>query len=211
MIALFSHVPGRLLGVALVGAALGALLAAHLGWHALRRLFGIPHIPRGRSSYVLMAVLWGGLVALCGGSLAIARMLRDHQPVDGRTPLAELRCQAVAPGRLQMQLVAPPSRALERYDLQGEACVVSVVEVELRPWLGILGMRQLSRVDGVGASPRPLANAEWLTPRPGRPRRFLDVLVRDTRTVPLAVPADASPRLLIVPSRDGPLLTRGSI
>jgi hypothetical protein len=211
VIALFGHVPARLVGVALIGAGLVALLAASLGWHALRRLFGIPRIPRGRWTYVLMVALWGGLVALCGGTLAIARMLRDHQPVDGRTPLAEVRCQALAPGRVQMQLVAAPSRTLEFHDVEGEACVVSVVEVELRPWLGILGLRELSRVDGVGASARPLANAEWLTPRPGQKRRFLGLLVRGTRTFSLAVPADASQQFLVVPSRDGPSLTGAPI
>src|SRR5580692_11807876 len=166
MIALFSHAPLRLVVGAIAGAALAAILAAQLGWHAYRRLFGVPRVPRGRATYVVMAALWGGLLAACGAAVVMALMLRDQQPVDAGHPLVELRCEAIAPGHLRVELSSPPSPTPEHYDLEGDACVVSVVAVELRPALRILGLRELARVDGVGPLPRPRVNAEWLTPHP---------------------------------------------
>jgi hypothetical protein len=156
-----------------------------------------------------MVVLWGGLIAALGATTTLAFMLRDHAPVDGLTPLAELRCGVTTPGHLGAELTALPSRTLEFYDVPGEACVVSVVEVELRPWLRPLGLRRLWRVDAVGSSSRPRATAEWLNPRPGQRRPLMDLLVRGTRNVSLVAPANAHQRLLIVPSPAGPALERG--
>ena len=211
MIALFSHAPLRLVIGAIVGAALAAMLAAQLGWHALRRLFGVPRVPRARATYVLMAALWGGLAVACGATVVLALILRDHQPVDGGHALVELRCQAIAPGHLRVELTAPPSPTPEHYDLGGDACVVSLVEVELRPGLRILGLRELARVDAVGSLARPRANADWLTPRPEPRGRLLDLLVRRTQNFSVVVPADAQQRFLVVTSLGGPGLALAPI
>ena len=211
MIALFSHAPLRLVVGAIAGAALAAILAAQLGWHAYRRLFGVPRVPRGRATYVVMAALWGGLLAACGAAVVMALMLRDQQPVDAGHPLVELRCEAIAPGHLRVELSSPPSPTPEHYDLEGDACVVSVVAVELRPALRILGLRELARVDGVGPLPRPRVNAEWLTPHPEPRGRLLDLLVRRTQNVSVVVPADAQERFLDITSPDRPALTPAHI
>jgi hypothetical protein len=211
MIALFSHAPVRLVVGAVVGAALAALLAAQLGWHAWRRLFGVPRVPRGRATYVVMAALWGGLMAACGATVVMALMLRDHQPVDGRHPLGELRCEAIAPGHLRVELTGPSSPTPEHYDLGGDACVVAVVDVELRPALRILGLRELARVEGVGPLARPRANADWLTPHPEPRGRLLDLLVRRTQNVSVVVPADAQERFLVVTSPGRPTLAAAHI
>jgi hypothetical protein len=158
-----------------------------------------------------MAALWGGLAASCGAAVVMALMLRDHQPVDSGHPLVELRCETIAPGRLRVELTAPSSPAREDYDIGGDACVVSVVEVELRPGLRILGLRELARVDGVGSLPRPRANADWLTPRPEPRGRLLNLLVRRTQNVSVVVPADAQERLLVVTSPGGPALALAPI
>jgi hypothetical protein len=158
--------------------------------------------------YVLMVVLWGGLLAALGATTLLAFMLRDYAPVDGLTPLAELRCEAATPGHLGAEVLALPSRTLEFYDVPGEACVVSVVEVELRPWLRPLGLRRLWRVDAVGSFSLPRATSEWLT-RPGQRRHLVDLLVRGTRNVSLVAPATPHQRFLIVPSPTGPALERG--
>ena len=207
MIALYSHAPAGIVAAALLGTVFAVLLAVALGWHALRRLFGIPRVPRGRSTYVLMLVLWGGLIAALGATTMLAFMLQDHAPVDGVTPLAELRCEVSTPGHLGAELTTLPSRALEFYDVP--ACTVSVVEVELRPWLRPLGVRRLWRVDAVGSSPRPRVTAEWLNPRPGQRRPLMDLLIRGTRNVSLVAPPNAHQRFLIVPSPTGPALELG--
>ena len=211
MIAVFSHSPVRLVVVAIVGAVLVAMLAAHLGWHGLRRLFGVPRVPRGRATYVVMVALWSGLAAACSAAVLMALMLRDHQPAEDGHPLVELRCETIAPDHLQVELTAPTSLTPERYDLGGDTCVVSVVEVELRSGLRILGLRQLARVDSVGSRPRPRANADWLTPRPGQEGRLLNLLVRRTQRVSVVVPADAQQHFLVVASPGGPALTVSDI
>jgi hypothetical protein len=211
MIALFSHSPFRLIAAAITAATLVVLLAARLGWHALRRMFGVPRVPRERATYLLLTVLWGGAAAACGVVLLMAFVLRDHQPVDDGHALVGLRCQASAPGHLRLELTVQPSLAPERYDLEGDACVVSVAEVELRPGLRILGLRQLARVDSVGSHLRPRANADWLTPRPDTGGRLLNLVVRRTEYVPVAVPADAQQRYLVVAPPIGPALTSAHI
>ncbi|HXI60172.1 MAG TPA: hypothetical protein VNO55_29110 [Polyangia bacterium] len=224
MLQVISHTPSRLIIGALVGAAVAVLLAAVLGWHALRRLFGVPRVPRPRATYMALVTLWAGMLALSGAAVVMALLLRDHQAVDGRTRLAELRCQAVGPGRVQMELTTTPSSATdqpsapalapERYEIQGDACVVSVMQIDLRSGLGILGPTRLSRIEGVGsqtgALERPRVNPEWLTPRASQRLAPINLLVHDARQTSLSVPAGGE-RFYLLASPSGPALEKASI
>ena len=103
--------------------------------------------------YVALSTLW--LVLVATGLVAIATifLLRDYQRVDGRTELAEVRCEAVGPDRLpngDPHFAFCGAGAL-RF-LEGNACVVWVNQVELRPGFAILGVRAVSRIDSASVS-----------------------------------------------------------
>lgn len=208
---LLSQVPAKLLWCALLAVLFGAVLTLLLCWHGIRRLAGVPRVPRPREMYVALSTLWLVLVATGLAAIAAIFLLRDHRRVDGRTELAEVRCQAVGPDRLLMEVRTSPSAAPERYDLEGNACVVWVNQVELRPGFAILGVRAVSRIDRVGPLARPNANPEWLTPRPVAARRLTDLVVRRTESVPVTVPVDAQTRQVVLSSPGaGPTLEPAS-
>jgi hypothetical protein len=206
-----AQVPGTLLYGAIAAMTMAAVLTMLLGWHALRRLLGIPRVPRPRAMYVVLGGFWIALVAACSAAVATIAMLRDYRPVDRATALAEVRCAPVGLDRAEAELRAAPAAPPERYQVEGDACIVWVNQVELRPGLGRFGVRALSRVEGVGPIARPGANPDWLTPRPQGPRGLVNLLVRRTETVPVAVPLDASARLTIVSSPSGPTVRQSAI
>ena len=217
LLEIIAHTPSRLIIGALAGAAVAILLAALLGWHALRRLLNVPRVPRPPSMYVVLVALWTGVVGLAGAAVAMALLLRDHQPVETPTRLAEVRCQAVGPDRVQLELRAAVAGKTasaadpERYEVSGDACVVSLVLVELRPSLGFLGPTHLLRIGGVGSSAsareRPSMNPSWLTPRAQSGMAPIDLLVQGARTVSLPVPAGGD-RFYLTASPDGPALEK---
>ena len=198
--------PAKLICGALLASLFGAGLTLILGWHGLRRLFGIPRIPRPRALYLVLSTLWVALATTALASIGMIVLLRDHQRVEGRTDLGEVRCDAFEADHLQAQLLTSSSAAPERYDLQGHACVVWIKQVELRPGLAVLGMRGVSRIDRIGPLARPDANPEWLTPRRFWGRRLTDLVVRRTQAVPVTVPAGGQKRLVVVSSPGGPTL-----
>jgi hypothetical protein len=207
----FGQMPPRLIAEAIIGAALVVLLGIGLAWHAVRRLGGIPRVPRTRASYLLVTALWAGLLLALGTATAIVFLLRDFQVVEGRTRLAELRCRAIAPGHLQAELTTRRSSGPERYEMEGDSCEISVIQVSLRPGLRAFGVRELSRVDGVGPLERPRANPDWLDPQTSRGRRHaIDLLVRATRRAIVAVPVGAGERFYLVAAPNGPELERES-
>jgi hypothetical protein len=206
-----AQVPAKLLCSALVGVALVAGLTLLLAWHGMRRLFGVPRVPRPRAMYVALGGFWIALAAGFSAVIVTIALLRDYRRVDGPTTLAEVRCLPVGLDRLELELRPAPLARPERYDVEGDTCVVWVKQVELRPGLGRLGLRALSRVDGVGPIARPSANPDWLTPRPQRARRLVNLVVRSSATVPVAVPLDARARLTIVSSPNGPTLQQSPI
>jgi hypothetical protein len=200
---LLSHVPGQLIGGGLVVIVLTVLSSAVIVWHGLRRIFDVPRVPRPPAVYGLLAVAWGLLATACVAIVVSALLLRDHQPLTGRTEIGEVRCETTQPGYVRAELTAatPPGRGSERYDIAGDACVVSVQEVELRPGLKTLGLQALARVDGVGSVARPAAKPGWLTA----------LVVRSTRAVPIVVPADSKRFVLVaVPGHDVTLVERPS-
>ena len=217
MLEVISHTPSRLIAGALAGAALALLLAVVLGWHALRRLFNVPRVPRPPAMYVVLVALWTAVAALSGAAVAMALLLRDHRATDVRARLAEVHCQTLGPDRVQVELKAAPALAgvadPERYEVPGDSCVVSVVLVDLRPGLHILGPTRLLRFSGVGSQAstreRPSLNPDWLTPR--APGRLLPVnlLVQDARTVSLPVPAGGE-RFYLLALPDGPVLEKAA-
>jgi len=203
MTELLRQVPAKLLCCAVLAVLFSAALTLLLGWHAIRRLAGIPRVPRPPETYVALSTTWLLLVATGLVAIGAIVLLRDHRRVDGRTELAEVRCRAAGPDRVRMEVRASPSAAPESYDLEGNACVVWVKQVELRPGLAILGVPAVSRIDGIGPVPRPNANPEWLTPRPVPGRRLLDLVVRRTESVPVTVPVDAERSQVVLSSLGG--------
>jgi hypothetical protein len=200
-VTLLTDAPAKLIGGALIALVLTTLLSVILVWHALRRVFDVPRVPRPRALYWLLTCAWGALALGFTATAMTALLLRDHRPVDGRTPIGEVTCAVTGPGhvRAELRAAAPPAGAApERYDLQGEACVFSVKEVELRPGLQALGLQALARVDAIGPLTRPAANPGWLTPGAGTRPRMLGLVVGSTRTLPVLVPADSKQRFVLV-------------
>ena len=206
MTGLLAQVPNKLLGGAIVGVALLAVLTVVLAWHGLRRVFDLPRVPKPRAMYVVLGGSWLALVMVCSAAIGAIALLRDYRHVDRPTQLAEVRCAVADLDRLELELRPPSSATPERYGVAGDTCIVWVKQVELRPGLGGLGLRALSRVEGVGPVVRPAANPGWLTPQPQRARRLLDLFVRHTTTVPVSVPLDPRARLVLVSSPTGPTL-----
>jgi hypothetical protein len=204
MTGILSHVPLKLLCVALVGLAAVAFLTVVLGWHALRRLFDVPRVPKPSAMYLALGALWIGVVIIGAASLATIAMLRDHRPVDAPTTLADVRCEPVGPDRVRLELRTSPAAAPETYEVPGDAnaCTVWVRQVVLRPGLGLLGVRVLSRIEGVGPVRFPAAAYGY---------RFIDLVARRTEALPVAVPPDAQLHSVLVSSLSGPVLTNGGI
>src|SRR5262245_31755458 len=206
-----AQVPGKLLFIALVGVALTGALTLLLAWHALRRLFGVPRVPRPPAMYVALTGFWMALVAICSAAIAMIALLRDYRRVDQATELAEVRCAPVGQDRVQMELRPAPLASPERYEVAGDACIVWVNRVELRPGLGRFGLHALSRIEAVGPIARPSANPAWLTPHPKRAHRLVNLLFRSAQLVPVAVPRDSGARVVLVSSPTGPVIRPSAI
>jgi len=211
MTSLLGQIPAKVLCSAVLGALLAAALTFFLAWHWVRRLLGVPRVPRTPATYLCLAALWVGLVGTCLAATGMIVLLRDHRPIDEGAELAELRCAAVGPGHLQMELRLSPAAPPERYELQGDACVVWVRQVELRPGLALLGVRALARVDGIGQLAHASSSPEWLTPRPARGHQLTDLIVRRTETVPVTIPQDPGRRLILLSTPGGPTLEQKSL
>jgi len=209
MTGLLAQVPGKLLGIAVFGVALLAALTVFLSWHALRRVFDVPRVPRPPAMYVALGAVWLALATACAGAIGAIVLLRDYRDVDYPTDLAEVRCAAVDQGRMRLDLRAASPAGPESYQIEGDVCVVWVKQVELRPGLRRLGIHALSRVEGVGALVRPAANPYWLTPQPQGAGRLVNLMVRDTKTVAVPIPIGAPTRVVLMSSPTGPTLRQG--
>ena len=205
-----AQVPGTLLASVVVGGVLAVTLTVLLGWHAARRLFDIPRVTKPPAMYVALGGFWMALVAGCAAAIATIVLLRDYRRVDRPTELAEVRCAPAGQNRVQMELRPGPLAPTERYEVEGDACIVWVNQVELRPGLGALGVRALSRVEGVGTFARPAMNPNWLTPR-ARQGRVMKLLVRRAETVAVPVPVSAGARVVLMSSPGGPAIQPSSI
>jgi hypothetical protein len=205
MTTIINQLPFPMVSVATIGLLAAAVLTLLLGWHALRRLFDIPRVPRPAGMYVTLGALWIALVTFGAMSAGTMVLLRDHQRVDARTPLADVRCEAVSPGHVRAEVRTSPSAAPEHYDFAGDTCIVGVRQVELRRAIGLLGVRVLSRIESVGPVRRPVANPEW------KSRRVVDLVARRTEAISVAVPADAQVHSVLASSLHGPTLAQNAI
>jgi hypothetical protein len=190
-----------LLAGALTATALMMFLSCLLAWHALRRVLDIPRLPRPRGMYWALGLAWGALAVASTATAVAALLLRDHQRLDGRTEVGELRCEPTVNGRARVELRtagSPLSAMPLRYDVDGQTCVVSVKEVELRPALRALGLGALARIDAVGSAAIPTTNPSWLTPAPAGRAGLLGLVVQRTHAVQIAVPADPKQRFVVV-------------
>ena len=202
MTGIVNHVPLKLVCIAVVGLFAAAVLTLMFGWHGLRRLFDVPRVPRPCGMYLALAALWIGLVGIGSMAVGTIMLLRDHQRVDARTQLAEVRCEVAGADHVRVELRTSSAVDPEQYDFPGDACLVRVQQVELRSGLAILGIRALSRIDGVGPIHRPAASLDW------KARRFVDLVTRRNEVVSVAVPLDAQLRSVQVSPATGPTLDR---
>ncbi len=198
---LLSHAPAGLLAGALVATALRLTVSAVLAWHGLRRVLDVPRVPRPRGVYLALALTWGALAVGSAATIMAALLLRDHQPLAGRTQVGELRCHPAANGHVRLEIAiagATLPATPEQYDGEGDVCVLSVKEVSLRPGLRALGLGALARIESVGTAARPTANPAWLTPLPMAPGGLLGLVVQQTRAVEIVVRPDAKQRFMLV-------------
>jgi hypothetical protein len=204
MTAILSQVPVKLVCSALLGLAAVAFLTVLLGWHALRRLLDVPRVPRPGAMYLVLGALWIGVVAIGAASVATILLLRDHRRIDAPTTLGDVRCEAIGSDHVRVELRTSPTAAPQRYDVAGDAaaCTVWVRQVELRSGLGLLGVRVLSRIEGVGPTRLPAA---------GEGNRFIDLVARRSEAFPVTVPLDAQLHSVLVSSLSGPVLTNSGI
>jgi hypothetical protein len=190
-----------LLAGAFAATLLMTVVSGVLAWHGLRRLLDVPHLPRPAGVYWALLVTWALLATGAAATTMTALLLRDNQRLNGRTEIGELRCEATATGHVSLEIRAagaPPAAVPERYDLPGDACVVSVKEVQLRPGLWPLGVETLARVDAVGPIARPAVNPTWLTPLPASRAGVLGLVIQRTHAVQIIVPADPKQRFVVV-------------
>jgi len=198
---LLSHTPATLLATALVAMALLTFVSGVLGWHALRRAFDVPRVPRPRAMYFALALAWGLLLTASAATAMSALLLRDHDRVDGPTAIGELACQPTTQGHSRVEVNTTGRSRLgnpETYEVAGDSCTVSVKEVDFRPGLRPLGLRALARVDGVGSVVRPGVNPLWLTPRAAARPGLLGLVVGQTRTFRMTIPAGSNQRFVVV-------------
>lgn len=205
----FSALPGKLVAGTVVAFALTAALTILLLWHAVRRALDVPRITRPPAMYGTLTVAWVGLAAMTVAVVLAGALLRDHQRLAGPTDLAVVRCQPNGAGRLRMEVLPLGSRqaaAPEVYDLDGQSCAASVVEIEVRPGVRVLGIPGLARLDAVGPFTRPRTNPAWLTP--GSPQAELtSFVVRQSRVVHVVIPPDPARRFVLTatPGQDASL------
>ena len=201
MTAILSQVPLKLLCVAFVGMAAAVFLTGFLIWHGLRRVLDVPRVPRPSGMYVALGALW--LTASVVGAMSVGTiiLMRDHQRIDAPTALGDVRCEPLG-DHLRVELRTSREAAPEQYDVAGGACTVWVRQVELRPGMGLLGVRVLSRIESVGQVRRPTVVQR---------SRIIDLVARRTEAVPVAVPLDAQAHAVLVSSLSGPVLTGSGI
>ena len=86
------EVPVVLKTIGAVAGVLGVLLLLSLVSHGLRRVLDRPRIPMSRATYMVLGLLYVGMLAVAAVPLGVGRVLRDHARVDGRrTQVAEFR------------------------------------------------------------------------------------------------------------------------
>lgn len=209
MIGTFSEVPFKLLFATAVGLLAAIALTALLTWHGVRRFLDVPRVPRPAGMYVALGTLWIALVTASSMLVATIALLRDHRRIDAPTALGDVRCEAVGADHARAELRTSLAGAPEQYDVAGGGCTVWVRQVELRPGLGVLGARVLSRIESVGSVRRPAANPGWMTPGSGG--GLVDLVVRTTEAVAVSVPADAQLHEVQVSALSGPTLAPGRI
>jgi hypothetical protein len=165
----FPHAPGSLVVFGITCMVAAGLLILVLAWHAARRVFDVPRVPRGVGSYVVqvvacLALLGAGIIAL-----AVAAGLEDWQGVPGTTPLAEVQCSRITPTSAQLSFVplrADGARGPEEVETVA-SCDLSIERLHfVRPFTRF-GLVERNRLAQVGTRRRPLETPNWTSlPRP---------------------------------------------
>lgn len=183
-----------------LAAVIGGGLLLWLLWRGLTRMADRPRIPMDPATYVILAVLCGGLLGVAALTFGISRLFGDHAAVEGQVELAQVRCEPAAPGRVRLTYTpkAASNTNEQQVETTGEACSVSARLINLRSFVGRLGVGTLARVTQVGDQEQPGKSPAWLLPEDKRIGP-LAPLVRDARSTSVTIPAEvgASYRLLV--------------
>ncbi len=159
MLEVISHTPSRLIIGATVGALIAVLLAGLLGWHALRRLFNVPRVPRPKAMYVVLQAVGAGRVQVELTASPPAKGAPDPEryEIPGDSCLVSVVLVDLWPS---LRILGPT-----------------------RLW------RVAGVGSQANARARPSVNPDWLTPRASQGLTPVDLLVHDARKVSLPVPA----------------------
>jgi hypothetical protein len=186
---------------------LGAGLLLWLLFHAGRSLVDQPRVPRSRATYGFYTMLCVVLLAGAGVSFGLQRLMRDHARLDGKTRMAEVRCERAGAGKVRLTYAAanaPAARA--SVESAGSSCELAADLVTMRSFMRRLGMGNLVRVTRLGGEARPPENPGWLTPDVRSPSALpLRLLVHDAREATVSLPPDDKAVFHLVASPEGGL------
>lgn len=169
-----SHIPAPLLAATIGATGIAAALAMLLLWHALRRLFDWPRVPRSFGAYMLL-VLFAAIFAAAGlaGLTLVAAMADWNVLTDG--PIGEARCVKIdlgaGGGQLELTFVPLASDGRpgveEKVVATGGGCEISGQILRLAPALHPLGLHAVHRVTKLGTVVRRTTLPMWRAlPRP---------------------------------------------
>jgi hypothetical protein len=208
------EIPFVLLAAGIVAGLVGGGLLVWLLWHAGRGLVDRPRVPRSRATYGFYTLLCLVLLAGASVTLGLGRLLRDHARLDGKTPVAEVRCERTSAGKVRItysETKSSTSSAPAPIEASGPSCELTADLVTMRSLLGRLGMGTLVRVTRVGREPRPPQNPAWLVPDAAVPAGLpLALVVRDSRVTTVTVQPDDKAVFHLVATPDGLALEKST-
>jgi hypothetical protein len=201
-----------LLLVGIVGLVVGGIVSLGLLVHLARRVLHRPRIPRRGAVYVFGAALAASALAAGGVGVVGAAALSRFTTVDGRRPVADLRCEVAAePGRVRLVLwpvdEGGHAWAAASIESAGASCRIAGTLLRFRqplPRLGLQAAYRIATTDrSVGArastSAGPLdegAAGGWLERGVGA--ATLDLLLEQSLENALSAPPDSRTRRLFV-------------
>ncbi len=201
-----------LLVIGIVGLVLGGVVSLGLFVQLVRRVLDRPRIPRHGALYVFGVALAASALTAGGVGLGGAAALARFTTVDGRRPVADLRCEAAAePGRVRLVLwpvdEGGHAWAAASVERAGGSCRIAGTLLRYRQPLPRLGLQAAYRIatSDPGAGPggatgagafEDLSDGGWLEQSVGA--ASLDLLLEQTLENALSAPPDNRTRRLFV-------------
>jgi hypothetical protein len=178
----------------ILAVAAGAVAALLLLWVLGRALWGLvdrPRVPRPGTTYAAFLVLVALLVTVGALFYGLRGLYLDHANIGGPTRLGELRCEALAGGKVRTTFtplvtgMAPGS-----VEEAASSCRIELDLIRMRgyPSTGPIGLGSLVRISAVGHEPRPLS----ALPQLGPDRLPVSLLVRQRNRAEATTPPEAN-------------------